>query len=274
MRDEDLPPPPSPETGARFERLVRLIAKLRAPGGCPWDREQTHQTLKPMTLEEAYEVLEAIDAGDPEELRSELGDLLLQVVFHADMAQESGTFDVDGVVAAITDKMVRRHPHVFGDVTAADGGQLDTDTVLTNWDAIKRAEKGRTSVFEGIAHAQPSLAYADAVQRKAAKVGFDWPDVAGALPKIAEEAGEVVAAADNGDELAVHAEIGDLLFAVVNVARHLGVEPETALRAATDKFRHRFEHVERLAAERGIDLHNSDLDTLDRLWDEVKASAG
>lgn len=259
---------------ARFHQLARTLREQ-----CPWDREQTHHSLVRHLLEEAYEVIDALatySSDDPDSdaaLIEELGDLLYQIEFHAVIAEQEGRFTMADVARGIHDKLVRRHPHVFGDVTAADGGQLDTDTVLTNWEAIKRAEKGRTSVFDGIPHAQPSLAYADAVQRKAAKVGFDWPTVAGALPKIAEEADEVVAAADSGDERAVHAEMGDLLFAVVNVARHLGVEPETALRAATDKFRRRFEGVERLATERGIDLHSSDLGTLDRLWDEVKASA-
>jgi tetrapyrrole methylase family protein/MazG family protein len=170
------------------------------------------------------------------------------------------------VAQGVHDKLVRRHPHVFADVVADD-----SETVVANWDAIKREEKRRTSVFDGVPTGQPSLSYAYAVQRKAAKVGFDWPDVEGAFPKIAEEAGEVRAAMASGDERAIHDELGDLLFAVVNVARHLGAEPEVALRAATHKFRARFEQVEQLALQRGIDLLAADLRVLDSLWDEVKS---
>ena len=255
---------------ARFHQLARTLREQ-----CPWDREQTHHSLIRYLLEEAYEVVDAPEAYDPEDpatdeaLVEELGDLLYQIEFHATIAEQEGRFTMADVARGIHDKLVRRHPHVFGDVQADD-----TETVLTNWDAIKRAEKGRTSVFDGVPHSQPSLAYAYAVQRKAAKVGFDWPDVDGALPKIAEEAAEIREAAQHGDAQHVHEEVGDLLFAVVNVARHLGVEPETSLRAATLKFRRRFEAVERLASERAIDLHTAGLVTLDALWDEVKRSDG
>ncbi len=251
----------------RFHELARTLRDQ-----CPWDREQTHRSLIRYLLEETYEVVDALEALDPDDpatddaLVEELGDLLYQIEFHATIAEQEGRFTMADVARGVHDKLVRRHPHVFGDVQASD-----TETVLSNWDAIKREEKGRTSVFDGIPHAQPSLAYAYAVQRKAAKVGFDWPDVDGALPKIAEEAAEIRAAADTGDEAQVHDEVGDLLFAVVNVARHLGIEPESALRAATLKFRRRFEGVERLARERGVDLHTAGLQALDALWDEVKA---
>ena len=195
----------------------------------------------------------------------ELGDLLYQIEFHATIAEQEGRFTMADVARGVHDKLVRRHPHVFGDVVASD-----TSTVLRNWDAIKREEKQRTSVFDGVAMSQPALMYADAVQRKAAKLGFDWPDVDGALPKIAEEAAELVEAS-RGDEAAhVDEELGDLLFAVVNVARHLRIEPEAALRSAAHKFRGRFEQVEGLARARGIDLHASPLAVLDQLWDEVK----
>ncbi|MCL4818888.1 MAG: nucleoside triphosphate pyrophosphohydrolase [Vicinamibacteria bacterium] len=273
MRDEDLPPPPSPETGARFERLVRLIAKLRAPGGCPWDREQTHQTLKPMTLEEAYEVLEAIDAGDPEELRSELGDLLLQVVFHADMAQESGTFDVDGVVAAITDKMVRRHPHVFGEDDASTPAE-----VLRNWEALKAAERaakgkdqGPASMLDSVSKAHPALMEAFQMTTKVSRVGFDWPHAEAAMGKLEEELGELRAAARAGaGTKAIEEELGDLIFSAVNVARLLGVDPESALKAANRKFRRRFRHVETRLEERGRKPADSTLDEMDALWEESK----
>jgi tetrapyrrole methylase family protein / MazG family protein len=255
--------------GAELVRFHELARTLREQ--CPWDQEQTHHSLVRYLLEETYEVVDALEALDPEDpttddaLVEELGDLLYQIEFHATIAEQEGRFTMADVARGVHDKLVRRHPHVFGDTVATDSG-----TVVANWDAIKRAEKGRTSVFDGVPTSQPSLSYAYAVQRKASKVGFDWPDVDGALPKIAEEAAEVREAAESGDELQVHAEVGDLLFAVVNVARHLGVEPEAALRAATQKFRRRFEQVEALAGERGVDLHGAELATLDALWDEIK----
>ncbi|HUF99932.1 MAG TPA: nucleoside triphosphate pyrophosphohydrolase [Ilumatobacter sp.] len=263
---------------AGYQRFHQLARTLREQ--CPWDIEQTHSSLVPYLLEETYEVVDALAALDPddpatdEHLIEELGDLLYQIEFHATIAEQEGRFTIADVTTGIHDKLVRRHPHVFGDTDVAD-----SDEVLTNWDAIKRAEKGRTSIFDGIPGALPSLAYAYKVQKKAAKVGFDWPDVHGALPKIAEETDELMAAAGGGagggeggggDPDDTADEAGDLLFAVVNVARHLGVDPESALRAATNKFRRRFEGVELLAAERGLDLHDSDLGTLDALWDEVK----
>jgi tetrapyrrole methylase family protein/MazG family protein len=257
-------------TGAGYVRFHRLARTLRER--CPWDVEQTHRSLVPYLVEETYEVVDAIQALDPddpatdEHLLEELGDLLYQIEFHATIAEQEGRFSIADVTAGIHDKLVRRHPHVFGEVEV--GG---SDEVLANWDAIKRAEKSRSSVFDGVAGSLPSLAYAHEVQRKAAKVGFDWPDVHGALPKIAEEAHELVEVAAAGDHDATGEELGDLLFAVVNVARHLGVDPESALRAATNKFRARFEQVETLAAARGIDLHTSDLAALDALWDEVKS---
>lgn len=261
--------------GAEMVRFHQLARTLREQ--CPWDQEQTHQSLVRYLLEETYEVVDALQALDPDDpstddaLVEELGDLLYQIEFHATIAEQQGRFTMADVAQGVHDKLVRRHPHVFppagGDKVVAE----DTATVLSNWDAIKQAEKGRTSVFEGVPHSLPSLSYADAVQRKAAKLGFDWPDVDGALPKIAEEAAEVRAAADGDDPGAVHDELGDLLFAVVNVSRHLGVEPEAALRAATRKFRGRFEQVEHLARERGIDLKSAGLPALDALWDEVKA---
>jgi tetrapyrrole methylase family protein/MazG family protein len=250
----------------RFHQLARTLREQ-----CPWDVEQTHQSLVPYLIEEAYEVVDAIAALDPDDpasdeaLIEELGDLLYQVEFHATIAEQEGRFTIADVTAGIHDKLVRRHPHVFGQ----DGQRVEADdaaTVLTNWDAIKRAEKSRTSIFEGIPGSLPALSYADTAQRKAAKIGFDWPTVEGAVPKIAEETQELLEA--EGD--AVAEEGGDLLFAVVNVLRHLGVDPESALRAATNKFRQRFERVESLARGRGIDLHASDLRTLDQLWDEVK----
>lgn len=261
--------------GAELVRFHQLARTLREQ--CPWDQEQTHQSLVRYLLEETYEVVDALQALDPDDpttdeaLIEELGDLLYQIEFHATIAEQEGRFTMADVAQGVHDKLVRRHPHVFPPAGGEKVVAEDTATVLSNWDAIKQAEKGRTSIFEGVPHSLPSLSYADAVQRKAAKLGFDWPDVDGALPKIAEEAAEVRAAADGDDPAAVHDELGDLLFAVVNVARHLGVEPEAALRAATRKFRGRFEQVEHLARERGIDLKTAGLPALDALWDEVKA---
>jgi tetrapyrrole methylase family protein/MazG family protein len=253
---------------ARFHALARTLREQ-----CPWDIEQTHASLIPYVLEETYEVVDAIQSLDPavpstdEDLIEELGDLLYQIEFHATIAEQEGRFTIADVTQGVHDKLVRRHPHVFG-TTAVDG----TSQVLANWEAIKRDEKGRTSIFDGIPSALPSLSYAYKSQKKAAGVGFDWPDVGGALPKIAEEVAEVMAAHASGDAAAVADELGDLLFSVVNVARHLKVDPEVALRAAVTKFRTRFEGVERLARERGIDLAASDLAVLDALWDEVKAA--
>jgi len=259
--------------GAGYVRFHQLARTLREQ--CPWDIEQTHQSLVPYLIEESYEVVDAIQALDDDPssdvlLIEELGDLLYQIEFHATIAEQEGRFTIADVTQGIHDKLVRRHPHVFGDEHGFTIDVDGTEQVLANWEEIKRAEKGRTSVFDGVPTSLPSLAYAHKVQKKAAKVGFDWPDVTGALPKIAEEADELVAAADTGDHAATADELGDLLFAVVNVARHLRVDPESALRAAANKFRRRFEAVERLATERDIDIHTSGIDDLDALWDEVK----
>ena len=260
--------------GAELIRFHQLARTLREQ--CPWDQEQTHTTLIPFLLEETYEVVDALQALDPAEPRTdddlveELGDLLYQIEFHATIAEQEGRFTMADVARGVHDKLVRRHPHVF----PPDSGKVevaDSEEVISNWEAIKRAEKGRTSIFEGIALSQPGLAYAHEVQRKASKVGFDWPSVDGAWPKISEEAAELRAAAAAGDQPAIDDELGDLLFAVVNVARHLRVDPELALRAATMKFRSRFEGVERLARQRGIELANANLAVLDELWDQVKA---
>lgn len=252
----------------RFHDLVRVLREQ-----CPWDIEQTHETLIPFLLEETYEVVDALqglDADNPasdDDLVEELGDLLFQIEFHATIAEQEGRFTIADVTQGIHDKLVRRHPHVFADIVADD-----TETVLTNWDDIKQAEKGRTSVFDGIPRSLPALSYAAKVGRKASKVGFDWPNVSGAFPKITEETAELAEAMSGDDNDHTVSELGDLLFATVNVARHLGIDPELALRSASDKFRERFEGVELLARERTIDLREADLSTLDALWDEVKAT--
>lgn len=253
---------------ARFHALTRTLREQ-----CPWDIEQTHASLIPYLLEETYEVVDALQAlvaDDPstdEALIEELGDLLYQIEFHATIAEQQGRFTIADITQGVHDKLVRRHPHVFAAVQVES-----TDEVLSNWETIKRAEKGRTSIFDGIPSSLPSLSYAYKAQRKAAGIGFDWPDVTGALSKIAEETAEVMAAHASGDHQATADELGDLLFSVVNVARHLKIDPEVSLRAAVSKFRRRLEGVERLAAERGIELGTGGPATLDQLWDDVKAS--
>jgi tetrapyrrole methylase family protein / MazG family protein len=259
--------------GAGYVRFHQLARTLRER--CPWDREQTHASLVPYLVEETFELVDAIEALDPDDpatdaaLIEELGDLLYQIEFHATLAEQGGRFSIVDVTDGIHDKLVRRHPHVFGDVAAHDAG-----TVVANWEEIKRAEKGRASVFDGVARSLPALAYAQHLARKAAKVGFDWPDVDGPLAKVDEELAELRAAIAGGDAARVADELGDLVVAAVNVARHAGVDAELAGRAAASKFRRRFEGVEALAEARGVDLRAADLAALDALWDEVKAAEG
>ena len=250
-----------------IDRLLTIMARLRDPErGCPWDREQDFATIAPYTIEEAYEVADAIERGDTEALKDELGDLLLQVVFHARMAEEAGLFVFDDVANAISDKMIRRHPHVFGDVEI-------TGVAAQNeaWEAHKAAERRASgagdSVLDGIALALPALLRAGKVSRRAARIGFDWPDARAVIPKLTEEIAEIEAEIENGSKERLEDEVGDLLFAAANLARKLDVEPETALRRATAKFERRFREVERLAAERGI---GRDLNALEALWQEVK----
>lgn len=262
--------------GAAFSDFVRLIARLRAPGGCPWDREQTHASLKPMTLEEAYEVLMAIDEGTDEDLAGELGDLLLQVVFHAQIAAEEGRFTVGDVIGNVTAKMVRRHPHVFGGETAGSSGE-----VLRNWEALKQAERkasgkaaGAESMLDSVPRSLPAVLEAFQASTKVARVGFEWPDAAGALAKLEEETRELRDEAESTapDPRRVAEEVGDLLFTAVNVARLLGVDPESALKAANRKFRRRFGHVEARLREGGRGPADSTLDEMEALWQEAKAA--
>ena len=258
----------SSDSGERFQRFVELIARLRAPGGCPWDREQTHRSLKPMTIEEAYEVLAAIDEGDDGELAGELGDLLLQVVFHAQIATDESRFTVDDVIARVHDKMVRRHPHVFADDPASTPGE-----VLRNWEALKQAERAArgdepaASMLDSVLKNLPAVMEALQMTTKAARVGFDWPDAQAVLAKVDEELAELKAApgAREAEE-----EIGDLLFAIVNLARHLDVDPESALKAANRKFRRRFAHVEARLRESGRGPADSTLAEMDAFWEEAK----
>src|SRR5437764_1885650 len=237
----------------QLDRLLAILARLRDPAqGCPWDREQDFATIAAYTLEEAYEVADAIERGDMAELKDELGDLLLQVVFHARMAEEAGLFAFDDIAEAIADKMLRRHPHVFGDVEIASVASQNEA-----WEAHKAAEReaqvGADSVVDGVALALPALLRAAKISRRAARIGFDWPEARAVIPKIAEEVAELEAELAGGaSPAALEEEMGDLLFAVANLARKLEVEPETALRRATTKFERRFRRVEALAAERGI----------------------
>ncbi len=255
-----------------FARFVAVVERLRGPGGCQWDREQTHHSLRPYVVEEAYEVVEAIEAGDPAHLADELGDLLLQVVLHGVIAAEAGGFGVADVVRAITGKIVRRHPHVFGTAGAASAGE-----VVLNWEEIKRREKGdaegdfNPSILSGGARLLPALMEAEDLQSKAAAVGFDWPSAAEAWPKVEEEAAEFRAAWESGDAAAMEEELGDLLFALVNVARLLRLHPELALKGCNRKFVRRFQTMERLAKAGGRSLASMTLDELDRIWEEVKA---
>lgn len=246
--------------------LVEIVRVLRGPGGCPWDAEQTHQSVRREFLEEAYEAVEAIDEGSPEHLREELGDVLLQVVFHAQMEREAGRFDLDGVADGICKKLIFRHPHVFGEVAVSG-----SEEVLANWDVLKRQEKGQatnTDALEAVARSLPALWRAEKVQKKAKKAGFDWPDLSGALDKLSEELDELRAAAAEGTN--VEEELGDLLFSAVNVSRFLKADPENTLNAATDKFIARFRKVEEQAARQGQRLEDMTLEELDKLWEAAK----
>ena len=246
--------------------LKRIVAILRATGGCRWDGEQTHQSIRRNFLEEAYEVAEAIDEGSTEHLQEELGDVLLQVVFHASIEEDAGRFDLNDVADGICKKLIYRHPHVFGSVAVGS-----TDEILANWEELKKAEKGQASqadAVDAVARSLPALWRAEKVQKKAAKVGFDWPDVSGAVDKMSEELEEVKAAmAGNGD---VAEELGDLLFAVVNASRFLNVDAEMALHAASDKFAARFRRVEEEVLKSGRAMENVSLEELDAIWNAVK----
>jgi MazG family protein len=252
-----------------LERLLSIMERLRGPDGCPWDREQTLRTLRPYVLEETYEVLEAIDSGDPREHCEELGDLLLQIVFQAQLAKEERRFDFADVAEAISNKLVSRHPHVFGDAQVKDA-----EGVLRQWAALKREEKkakgGGASVLEGVPREMPALARADRLTEKASRVGFDWPDAAGARAKIVEELGELDRALEAGDAESVEHELGDLLFAAANLGRKLGIPPEEALRGAVARFVSRFSHVERELARRGVPHGEATLAEMDALWEEAK----
>lgn len=255
-----------------IDRLVEIMARLRDPAtGCPWDVAQSFATIAPYTIEEAYEVADAIEREAWDELRGELGDLLFQSVFHARMAEEAGMFSFHDVARGMADKMVARHPHVFGDQSGIDSPDAQTE----NWEVMKaaeRADKALHGTLDGVAVGLPALLRAYKLQKRAARVGFDWPDIAPVLDKVAEEAREVAAARDGGTPEELAEEVGDLLFVVANLARHLGVEPEAALRAANAKFTRRFEAIEARLAATGKRPEDSTLDEMDALWDAVKAA--
>ena len=254
---------------ASFVGLVEIMARLRGEGGCPWDREQTPETIKPYLIEETYEVLEAIDEQDPEKLKEELGDLMLQVVFHARMAEETGAFAIGDVLAAINDKLVRRHPHVFGDRKAETAQE-----VLFNWEQIKqterRREKGQASLLDGVPREMPALLRAHRLQEKASRVGFDWKEAQEVIRKVEEELAELRAAMEGQAEDRVEAELGDLLFALVNLSRFLSVNPEEALRKTIARFIARFRYIEEELARRGRSLRQATLEEMDALWAEAK----
>jgi MazG family protein len=271
-----------PLSGAQaMERLLDLMERLRAPDGCPWDREQTPATLKPQLLEECYEVLEAIDSGSAPHLAEELGDLLLHVVFQAQIAREAGQFTFADVADGIARKLIRRHPHVFGEEKVADAAGT-----IALWHRLKKAEKPeRESVLDGVPRALPALMRAEALQKRARQVGFDWPDVSGALAKVREEMAEVMQEIESGPENAdreakisatpeLAGEIGDLLFAIVNLTRHLKLDAEELLTRANDKFTRRFRAVEKKVLASGKSMSDCTLEELDAAWNEVKARAG
>jgi tetrapyrrole methylase family protein/MazG family protein len=259
--------PTAPENAARLIEMLEVIEALRAPEGCPWDREQTHRTLRPYLLEETYELLEAIDSADDEEISEELGDVLLQVFMHHAIAQEEGRFSIGDVAHHATAKMINRHPHVFGDVEARTAEQ-----VLTNWEGLKQTEarkRGRVSALEGAPRTLPALAWALSLQKRAARVGFDWPDQEGVLEKVAEEARELAAETTRERQ---EEELGDLLFTLVNLARRLKINPEDALRQSSGRFYRRFESMEAAARDRGSDVREMSAEELDALWDGAKTS--
>lgn len=251
-----------------FDDLIEIVKILRSPNGCPWDREQTHKSIRSNLIEETYEAVEAIDTDDTSLLKEELGDVLLQVALHSEIESEKNSFNIQDVCDGICKKLIIRHPHVFGSVEADT-----TEQVLKNWDAIKmktKSQKSQTQAMNSVSKALPSLMRSAKVQQKAAKAGFDWDSVDGAFDKLSEECKELKSAIECGNAENQREELGDVLFSAVNVARFLGIDSEHALYDSCDKFIDRFSKVEALAAQRGIDMKNASLEELDSLWDEVK----
>jgi MazG family protein len=252
-----------------FAKLCDIVAKLRAPGGCPWDREQTHESLLPALIEEAYEVAGAVRANDSANFREELGDLLLLVVMHAEIARESEQFDINGVLKDVTEKLIRRHPHVFGTSDARDSG-----AVLKQWESIKRSEKTGKHYLGNLPTALPALLRAQKTQSKVARVNFDWTDVREVIAKVEEEIQELEQAVVEQDRKSIEDEVGDLLFAVVNLARKCKLDAESALQTATNKFIARFNRLEDQLNARGKKLGDADLAEMDAIWNEIKKNAG
>jgi tetrapyrrole methylase family protein/MazG family protein len=250
-----------------FDRLMEIMRKLRAPGGCPWDAEQSHESLKRYLLEECYEVIEAIDANDMAHLKEELGDLMLQPIFHAAIAEEKGEFTIDDVLDTINEKLIRRHPHVFGEEKVKSA-----DEQVANWERIKKKEKGaeRKSALAGVPPQMPALMKAHKVTEKAARVGFDWEHVDQVFAKVLEELHELEETMVSRDQERMEAELGDLLFATVNLGRFLAVDPEEALRKTISRFTSRFTHVEETLHKRGVPLQEATLEEMDKLWEEAK----
>jgi tetrapyrrole methylase family protein/MazG family protein len=271
--------------GEWFEKLVAVQARLRAPNGCPWDREQTHQSLRTYLIEEAYEVLEALENGDDAKFAEEMGDLLLQIVFHSQIAREEGRFTVAEVIRDIHDKMIRRHPHVFGNTEAKDSAE-----VLRNWEQIKAEERRagadkndskqvaggpkEVSLLDGVSHALPATLEGFQLTRKASRIGFDWEEVGGVFEKLLEETEELKSASKEQDQLKVEEELGDLLFAAVNLSRYLKIDPEIALKKANAKFSRRFRAMERLAEKSGREFKDLPRQEMEALWDVTKQAEG
>jgi len=248
------------------QEIVDIMAKLRAPDGCPWDQKQTHTSLKPYLIEESCEVLDAIDDNNMEELKEELGDVLMNIVFHAQLAQEKNLFNFQDVAQSISEKMIRRHPHVFD-----ENCELTADEVETQWQKIKAEEKShRESILEGIPRSMPALARSQKVQKRAAKVGFDWPDSSGALAKVREEFDELEEAVSSGNQDNIEEELGDLLFSMVNLARHLNINADHSLNSSNNKFIRRFMAVEKRCKELNLKIGEMSLTDLDKIWDQVK----
>lgn len=254
--------------GELFAGLTQIMERLRGEKGCPWDREQTHESLKPFLIEEAYEVLEAMEANDGEKFQEELGDLLFQIIFHAQISAEQGAFTMEQLLEKISQKMIRRHPHVFSNAAVADAQE-----VLFNWEEIKRKEKGGNkagSALDGIPRELPALLHAHRLQDRASRLGFDWPDAEGAYGKVEEEMTELKSALEKGDRRQMEEELGDLLFSLVNIARFIEVNPEEALRRAIARFIQRFHHIEEGFKEQGREIQKGDMEEMERLWQEAK----
>lgn len=256
-----------PENLDQFTTLLEIIARLRAPDGCPWDRQQTHTSLRDSFLQECYEVLEALDEGDTGQLSQELGDLLLHIVLQTQIATEAGEFEIRDVIRGINAKLVHRHPHVFG-----SGKVKDAEEVVHNWEALKQEEKGEdTSILDGVPKQMPALGYSQEIQHRVAQVGFDWEDVDGVIEKLAEEIGELKQA-DSQEQVAQ--EFGDLLFTLANIARRMDVDLESALREANRKFCRRFTHMEEVCRQRGVNIADLSFDEQNALWEEAKKKTG